>query len=141
MPAPAQSLAERSERPTTEPFRVLIVDDDAAIRTVAKRILVNGGFGVSEASDGAEALSLLHKATEPIHLVVSDIVMPRLNGVELLEHLSITFPKLPVILMTGYSAADIFEKGIATPCAVLHKPFLPELLLAEVRRCLPAPSR
>ena len=68
--------------------------------------------------------------------VVSDIVMPRLNRVELVQALATTHPELPVILMTGYGAGALAERGIAAPCAVLAKPFAAERLLDEVRRCV-----
>jgi DNA-binding NtrC family response regulator len=71
--------------------------------------------------------------------VVSDIVMPRLNGVQLLEALAVSHPDLPIILMSGYAPTQLAERGIAAPCSVLSKPFSPQSLLAEVQRCL-APS-
>jgi DNA-binding NtrC family response regulator len=114
---------------------VLVVDDEAAVRRFAARVLERDGFGVLEASDGAEALDLLQKGEAPIDLVVSDIVMPRLNGVELMQALSVTHPRLPVILMSGYATAALSELGIAAPCSILTKPFSAERLLAEVHRC------
>jgi DNA-binding NtrC family response regulator len=63
-------------------------------------------------------------------------VMPRMNGVQLLESLSAFRPRLPVILMSGYGAAELAKRGIASPCAVLAKPFPAEVLVAEVRRCI-----
>jgi two-component system response regulator FlrC len=68
--------------------------------------------------------------------VVSDIVMPRMNGVELLQSLSLERPRLPVILMSGYGSDQLTRRGIVSPCSVLAKPFPPERLLAEVRRCI-----
>jgi CheY-like chemotaxis protein len=67
---------------------------------------------------------------------LSDIVMPRLNGVQLLEALSALHPGLPVLLMTGYAMDALREQGISVPCGVLAKPFAPEHLLSEVHRCL-----
>jgi DNA-binding NtrC family response regulator len=68
--------------------------------------------------------------------VVSDIVMPRMNGVELLQSLSLEHPRLPVILMSGYDMNQLSRLGIVSPCGVLSKPFPPDQLLAEVRRCI-----
>jgi CheY-like chemotaxis protein len=138
MPLPIQSLAEGIQVPPPGSWRVLVVDDDPVVRTLAVRILSEGGFDVCEAPDGAAALQLLERSAEPVHLVLSDIVMPRLNGVQLLEQLSVSYPDLPVILMSGYQPADLDAQGIAAPCAILRKPFAAEVLLAEVRRCLPA---
>jgi DNA-binding NtrC family response regulator len=115
---------------------VLVVDDELLIRWFAARVLSEEGFGIHEASDGAEALELIRAGITAVDLVLSDIVMPRMNGVELLQSLSTLRPDLPVILMSGYGTAQLAELGIASPCGVLAKPFSPEALVAEVRRCI-----
>jgi DNA-binding NtrC family response regulator len=115
---------------------VLVVDDESAIRRFAVRILEREGYGVVEARDGAEALDLIKQGATSFDLVVSDIVMPRLNGVELLQVLSVSYHDLPVILMSGYATVALVELGIAAPCAILAKPFPSERLLEEVRRCI-----
>ena len=113
---------------------ILVVDDESAVRRFAVRVLEREGYGVREAADGAEALELL-KGGITVEVVVSDIVMPRLNGVELMQALSLSHPDLPVILMSGHATGTLDELGIASPCAVLAKPFLSDQLLEEVRRC------
>jgi CheY-like chemotaxis protein len=115
---------------------VLVVDDEAIVRRFASRVLAEAGYNVATAADGAEALEVVRGRGDPVRVVVSDIVMPRLNGVQLLEALSLSHPDLPIILMSGYAPAQLAERGIATPCSVLAKPFAPEVLLAEVRRCI-----
>jgi CheY-like chemotaxis protein len=115
--------------------RILIVDDEPAVRRFTARVLVQEGFVVAEAADGAEALVLVRAG--PVDAVVSDIVMPRVNGVELLKALAASHPQLPVILMSGYASAQLEGMGIAAPCGMLTKPFPAELLVQEVRRCLP----
>jgi two-component system cell cycle sensor histidine kinase/response regulator CckA len=115
---------------------VLVVDDEPVVRRLVARLLEAEGFTVHEASDGAEALDRVRADGDLFDVIVSDIVMPRMNGVELLQTLSTFCPQLPVILISGYGAAELAERGIAAPCAVLAKPLVPELLLAEVRRCL-----
>ena len=115
---------------------VLVVDDEPMIRRFASRVLREEGFGVREATDGAEALELIRDGRADFGVVLSDIVMPRLNGVQLLQSLSALRPDLPVILMSGYGSAQLAERGIASPCGVLGKPFSPEALVAEVRRCM-----
>ena len=116
--------------------QILVVDDEAMVRRFASRILAEGGYGVVEAGDGAEALELVVRESLPLDLVLSDIMMPRLSGVELLQHLSVVAPGLPVVLMSGYSAGDLTTQGISVPCGLLAKPFPPDRLLDEVRRCL-----
>jgi two-component system cell cycle sensor histidine kinase/response regulator CckA len=115
---------------------VLVVDDEPAVRRFASRVLREGGFGVEEAEDGAAALSLIRSGAVAPDAVVSDIVMPRMNGVELLQSLSLERPDLPVILMSGYGTDQLNRRGIVSPCGVLSKPFPPERLLSEVRRCI-----
>ncbi len=115
---------------------MLVVDDEAAVRRFAVRVLARDGFEVLEANDGVDALELLKSANQPVDIVVTDIVMPRMNGVELMEALSVSHPGLPVILMSGYATAALSELGIATPCSILNKPFPAERLLTEVHRCM-----
>ena len=115
---------------------VLVVDDEPAVRRFASRVLREAGYAVEEAADGMDALKLIRSGVVSLGAVVSDIVMPRMNGVELLQSLSLERPRLPVILMSGYGADQLSRRGIVSPCGVLAKPVPPEALLAEVRRCL-----
>ena len=120
----------------TSALVVLVVDDEAALRRFAVRLLEGEGYGVVEAKDGMEALELIKQGGTSFEVVVTDIVMPRLNGVELMQALSVSHPDLPVILMSGYATEALAGFGISTPCAVLAKPFPPQRLLEEVRRCI-----
>jgi len=120
-------------RPSTAPS-VLVVDDEGAVRRFALRVLEREGYLVVEARDGLEALELI-KQGHHFDAVVSDIVMPRMNGVELMQAMSTTSPELPIILMSGYATGALAELGISAPCAILPKPFPAERLLQEVRRC------
>jgi len=120
---------------------VLVVDDELAVRRFACRVLERAGFGVFEACDGVEAMELIQQRTIPnLDAVVSDIVMPRMNGVEFMQALSAVEPELPVILMSGYATEALNQRGIATPCSILPKPFSGERLLAEVTRCIQRPN-
>jgi two-component system cell cycle sensor histidine kinase/response regulator CckA len=115
---------------------ILVVDDETAVRRFAARVLARDGFAVLEAIDGMQALEMVRDKRVPVEAVVSDIVMPRMNGVELMDALSASHPELPVILMSGYATAALSEMGIASPCSILPKPFPAERLLAEVHRCI-----
>ena len=119
---------------------VLVVDDEPAIRRFACRVLEQAGYGVFEAIDGVEALELIQGQAVGLEVVVSDIVMPRMNGVELMQALSVSWPSLAVILMSGYATTALSELGIVAPCSILTKPFSAERLLAEVDRCIPRPG-
>ena len=91
--------------PNVEREVVLVVDDESTVRRFARRVLLEHGYDVHEAADGAEALDLVSGTFDRLDVVVSDIVMPKLNGVELLQRLAIVRPQLPIILMSGYLRA------------------------------------
>jgi len=114
--------------------RILVVDDEPSVRRFAARALSEEGFAVLEAADGQEALAAVEAGG--VLAIVSDIVMPRLNGVQLIEALARSHPQLPVVLISGYAPGELEGLGIAAPCAVLMKPFTAERLVKEVRRCL-----
>ena len=115
---------------------VLVVDDETAVRRFAVRVLQREGYEVLEAADGLEALEMLRAGQVTVDLIVSDIVMPRMNGVELMQAVAESDPQIPVVLMSGYATAALSELGIATPCSIVPKPFPAERLLAEVHRCV-----
>lgn len=104
------------------------------VRHFAARILTAEGYHVVQAADGAHALDVLNGRS--VDLVLTDVVMPRLNGIQLLEHLSVAQPGLPILLMSGYGTAELLERGVSVPCGLLAKPFPPDRLIEEVRRCL-----
>lgn len=102
--------------------RVLLADDDAAVRSGLSQMLQSVGYQVVEVADGAEALELLGEQALAVDVVVSDIAMPRLTGRALAREIAQRFPALPVILMTGYDAAGAGAAGGADG-DVLLKPF------------------
>ena len=128
------------QSPDTEPAprwaRVLIVDDEPHLLRFASVVLLEAGYLVDMAADGQEALDLVRLRGQRLDAVVSDVVMPRMNGVQLMETLSVWDPDLPVVLMSAYGSDALSDRGIPAPCGVLVKPFPPERLLAEVQRCL-----
>jgi two-component system cell cycle sensor histidine kinase/response regulator CckA len=122
--------------PGSSMVAVLVVDDEVAVRRFTARVLEREGYTVLEAADGVEALEVVEKNAAVLEIVISDVVMPRLNGVELMQKLATSNPDLPFILMSGYAMAALAELGIAVPCSILPKPFSAERLLEEVRRCI-----
>jgi CheY-like chemotaxis protein len=136
MTAPDDTSDAATRLASDAPPQVLVVDDDDQVRRFIVRVLQEEGFGVHEAPDGHEALEYVRAAPAFLDLVVSDVVMPRVNGVELVEALAAWWPDLPCILISGYAPPQLAELGIVPPCAVLTKPVPREVLLAEVRRCL-----
>lgn len=136
MTATHDTSAALSANEETAGRQVMVVEDEPDVRRLTARVLQEAGYTVHEVGDGLEALEFVQAAPELLDVVVSDVVMPRLNGVELLQRLSSACPDLPCILMSGYGAPELEALGIAAPCGMLTKPVLPAVLLDEVRRCL-----
>lgn len=115
---------------------VLLVDDEAISALALQRFLARKGYRVTTAGDGLAALDL--DASDPADLVVTDVRMPKLGGTELVRRLRQARPELPVVIVTGYMAADPEAAGLTGPrTVVLTKPLDPEALLATVREMLP----
>jgi CheY-like chemotaxis protein len=116
---------------------VLLVEDDAAVRRVAEALLRRHGYVVTVAEDGAQALELLTTGTLPIDLLLTDVVMPRMNGRELVERARDFRPDLRVLFASGYTDDDMLRRGVAADRVdLLEKPFTAAELLARVRRAL-----
>ena len=115
---------------------ILLVEDDAAVRALARRVLNRAGYDVLDASDGREALRLAEQYSTTIDLVLSDVVMPELGGVELADHLRERYPGLKVVLTSGYSEAEVSGAVRRRGSAFLVKPFTPESLLRVVAETL-----
>ena len=114
--------------------RILLVEDQPEVRYTTRRLLESAGHQVTDACDGEEALAHLEIRGLEVDLVLSDVVMPRMNGKALADHLARTHPALPVILMTGYSRGMLSESGLLDPAyRVIEKPFERATLLAEVQ--------
>ena len=118
--------------------RVLVVEDEPMVRALVSHVLAAQGYDVRTASNGDEALALAEHADGELDLLISDVVMPGLNGVELARRLRSRWPGLKVLLISGYSDSRLFE-GRAEgeePAALLAKPFTPQELLANARNLL-----
>jgi signal transduction histidine kinase len=116
---------------------ILIVEDEPAVRRMASRALKSQGYAILEAANGAEALDLLSRATEAVDLVLSDVVMPLLNGRELSERLAVERPEIRVLFMSGYTDDDIVRRGLLRPgVPFLQKPFVAADLSRKVRDVL-----
>ncbi|MCR4375597.1 MAG: ATP-binding protein [Acidobacteria bacterium] len=117
--------------------RILLVEDEPQVRLVARRLLESAGYAVTEASDGEEAIAHLDVRGLAVDLVLSDVVMPRMNGKALADYLRRTHPGLPVVLMTGYSRGMLSDSGLLDPgYRVIGKPLSRATLLTEVHRAL-----
>jgi PAS domain S-box-containing protein len=131
--APAAPAA-RSPRGTET---ILLVEDDADVRRISIRALEAAGFRVRIARDGLAALELASRAPDELHLVVTDVVMPGLNGGALVEELRVRQPALRALFVSGYTDDAISQRGVLPEgVEFLPKPFTGSELVARVRRLL-----
>jgi two-component system cell cycle sensor histidine kinase/response regulator CckA len=120
---------------------VLVVDDEEGLRTLVCRTLRAEGYGTLEAAHGAEALELIENAAEPVDLVVTDVVMPGMDGRELGRRLAQRWPTLPILYISAYDVNDIFRRGSPRSSApFLQKPFPAEGLITSVQQLLASRS-
>jgi two-component system, cell cycle sensor histidine kinase and response regulator CckA len=120
---------------------ILVVDDEEGLRTLVCRTLRDEGYGTLEASHGAEALEVIEQAAEPVDLVVTDVVMPGMDGRELGRRLAQRWPALPILYISAYDVNDIFRRGSPRNSApFLQKPFPAEGLITSVQQLLASRS-
>jgi CheY-like chemotaxis protein len=116
---------------------ILLVEDEEAVRALAKRILLQRGYRVLEASDGAIALRLAASHVGEVDLVLTDVAMPNLGGRGMVEELKELSPDIRVLFMSGYPKEEIFpDRETARLTAYLQKPFTSDTLVSEVRAAL-----
>ena len=134
------SRPDTEAKPSAIPYgseTILVVEDEAGVRELACQFLRVKGYTVLEAKDGQEALEIAARHSGTIHLVLSDMVMPRMNGGELAERLKAIRPRIRVAFMSGYSEFSRGEMGHRFPHApVLQKPFSPASLVGLVREAM-----
>ena len=118
--------------------RVLLVEDDPAVRDFAVSLLADLGYQVTAASDGVEARAIVDReGHEGLKLLLTDVVMPRLGGPELARELRSRDPDLAVLFVSGYARNDNEVTSLLGPrCLFLQKPFAPAVLAAAIRRLL-----
>lgn len=135
---PAQASVQQNanlERPAVHGERVLLVEDQAAIRNAIYEILTKLGYRVTQASDGLEGVSII-MASAPFDLIISDIGLPGINGRSLAETVRGQHPHVPVLLMTGYDANMNATSHLADGMALLSKPFSMNALNEQARKLI-----
>jgi CheY-like chemotaxis protein len=136
--APAPSAAARS---AAVGETVLLVEDDHAVRGIARAALTRHGYQVLTAGDAVEALAVARAFPAAIHLLLTDVVMPGMGGRELAERVTAERPGVRVLFMSGYTEDEVLHRGVsAEAMAFVPKPFTPEGLAAKVRAVLDAPA-
>jgi signal transduction histidine kinase/ActR/RegA family two-component response regulator len=116
---------------------VLLVEDEETVRALAREVLKRQGYRVLDVRNGAEALAAWRASPVPVHLLVTDLIMPEMNGRDLVDELSAKHPALKVLYISGYTDHAIVLNGTLHPnAAFLQKPFTPEALTRAVRQVL-----
>lgn len=116
---------------------ILLVEDEAVVRRLAYEILKREGYTVLEASCGEEALQISEKHKDPIHLLLTDVVMPKMSGPELSEKLGLLRPEMKVVLMSGYTDKNIVsDDPKKRKINFVQKPFTPVILTRKLREVL-----
>ena len=116
---------------------VLVTEDAPALRATAHQILTRYGYTVLDAPDGKAALALTTRHNGPIHLLLTDVVMPEMSGRELAERFKAKCPEVRVLYMSGYTDHAVVRHGVLEPgIAYLQKPFTPDSLARKVREVL-----
>ena len=116
---------------------ILVVEDEDAVRYLACRVLRRNGYRVLEAADPADALRIVRAESQPVDLLVTDIVMPGMSGPALAERLVAGWPDLKVLYITGYAEEAIERQGaLPAGVALLEKPFTAQQLSGSVRQAL-----
>ena len=117
---------------------ILIAEDNEGVRALTVRLLVDAGYRVFEGCDGQDALDTLRGLDEPVDLLITDAMMPRMNGSELAAHFQRIQPGSPVLLVSGYIDEETVRREFNSPDAILPKPFTAEALLSRVRELIGA---
>ena len=136
---PAQLIREKPETDDAGSETILLVEDDNSVRDLAQRVLEMRGYKILPARDGADALRIASGAGLQIDLVVTDVVMPGMNGREFVKALRGHTPGIPVLYISGYTDDDIIRRGLTdSSVAFLQKPFNAKSLARLVRSVLDA---
>jgi PAS domain S-box-containing protein len=116
---------------------ILVVEDEVSVRKMIRRALEAAGYRVLEAGNGSEALEVLSAISQPVDLVLTDVVMPGMNGRDLAVRIGEQFPGTPVLFTSGYTDSEIVRRGLLDPgAAFIQKPFTPDTIVRILRERL-----
>ena len=121
---------------------ILLVEDDEMVRKLVNEVLDNEGYRLLEAANGVAALSICALYEEPIHLLLTDVVMPEMSGRELANRLAAVRPELKVLYMSGYTDDVIVHHGVLDEgTEFIQKPFTPDVLARKIKEVLDRPGK
>ncbi|MGA7104511.1 MAG: ATP-binding protein [Candidatus Deferrimicrobiaceae bacterium] len=136
----AEAVSEGVEAPLEMPRgmeTILLVEDEEPVRTIVRETLEDVGYTVLDAPNGEEALGLLSRFGKPVHLILSDVVMPRMGGKSLAEQAASLYSGIKVLLISGYPGAVLGQRAdLAEEHPFLFKPFTPYDLTKKIREVL-----
>jgi PAS domain S-box-containing protein len=116
---------------------ILLVEDEEAVRALAAKVLEERGYKVLESTSPEDALQIGERHKEPVHLLLTDVVLPRMSGRKIAEHLALLRPGMKVLYMSGYTDDSVVRQGVLEAnTAFLQKPFTPASLARKVREVL-----
>jgi len=116
---------------------ILLAEDEEVVRAIAMKTLVRAGYRVLEARTGVEALEVARAHGGPIHLLLTDVVMPKMGGKQLAQELALERPTMSVLFVSGYTDNTVVQHGVLDQgVAFLQKPFTPSILVDRVRMVL-----
>jgi CheY-like chemotaxis protein len=133
----ASEAAPATAASTSSAETILVVEDDDEVRALVVEILRTNGYTVLAAADGPKALHFAARHPGPIHLLLTDIVMPYLNGWELAQQVRVVRSETKMLFMTGYSEIAVAHEGVSG-LDVIQKPFTPDSLAHRVREAIQA---
>jgi two-component system cell cycle sensor histidine kinase/response regulator CckA len=143
LPCCEEAATVQSHKPATDNLSgwetVLVVEDAEPLRALATEILAKNGYGVLQAGTGTEAIRLAEQYPGTIDLLLTDVVLPGIDGRQLAESLATSRPGLKVLYVSGYADKTLASHGVLIPgTRLLHKPFRGEALVRQVREVLDA---
>ncbi len=131
-------MSTPANRQTPNSTVILLVEDESTVREITGEVLSHAGYQVLESGDAKEALRLASLHQGKIDVLLTDIVMPEMNGADLAHHLLNHQPGLITIFMSGYAEQDLFRKTKLTSAIHIQKPFTVDVLLSRVSEALSA---
>jgi len=136
-PVETHEAASLADELPTGAETVLLVEDEEAVRSLVCKVLRASGYTVLESLHPADALRIAQEHPSPIHLLVTDVVMPQMSGREVANQVTLLRPSTKVLFISGYTDDAIVLHGVLDPdTAFLHKPFSPDALARKVREVL-----